>query len=174
MPVVSNTSPILNLAIIGRLALLRQQFPEIHIPPAVLDELRIEADLPGSQAVREGLEQGWLKVAEVKDRPFVHLLQREVDHGEAEAIALAIQLQAEWTLLDEREGRCLAKGLGLRVTGVLGILLRAHSEGQCPSLLEVVKDLREKAGFHIAPDLLSHLLQNAEDDESRSPEMPSL
>jgi predicted nucleic acid-binding protein len=47
MPVVSNTSPILNLAIIGRLDLLRQQFSEVLIPPMVLQELKVDTELPG-------------------------------------------------------------------------------------------------------------------------------
>jgi len=47
MRAVSNTSPVLNLAIVGRLSLLRDQFGEIWIPQAVLDELRVEEDLPG-------------------------------------------------------------------------------------------------------------------------------
>ena len=65
MPVVSNTSPILNLAMVGQLALLHQQLGEVWIPPAVLDELRVKEDLPGSQAVREAMEAGWLQVKEV-------------------------------------------------------------------------------------------------------------
>jgi predicted nucleic acid-binding protein len=46
--------------------------------------------------------------------------------GEAEAIALASELKADWTLLDERDGRRVAKSLGLKVTGILGILLRVE------------------------------------------------
>jgi len=57
---------------------------------------------------------------------FVKVLRRELDKGESEAIALALQAQADWTLLDEKEGRRVAKSLGLRVTGVLGILLCAR------------------------------------------------
>jgi len=149
MPAVSNTSPILNLAIVGRLSLLRQQFGEIRIPPAVLEELRVGEDLPGSQSVREAIEKGWLWVEEVKDRTFVQVLQRDLDKGEAEAIALALQVKAEWTLLDEREGRRVAKSLGLKVTGVLGILRRAWHEGVLPSLQREMEGLREKAGFRI-------------------------
>lgn len=88
MPVVSNTSPLLNLAIISRLSLLREQFGEIRIPPAVLEELRVEEDLPGSQAVREAIKAGWLRVRGVKDQPFVQVLQRDLGEGEAEIIAL--------------------------------------------------------------------------------------
>ena len=77
MPVVSNTSPVLNLAVVGRLSLLRQQFGEIQIPPAVLEELRVGEDLPGSQSVREAMQKGWLRVEEVKGRPFVQVLQND-------------------------------------------------------------------------------------------------
>ena len=59
MPVVSNTSPVLNLAIIGQLSLLHEQFGEIWIPSAVLGELRVEEDLPGCQAVRRALGAEW-------------------------------------------------------------------------------------------------------------------
>lgn len=161
MPVVSNTSPLLNLAIIGWLSLLHEQFGEIWIPPAVLEELRIGEDLPGSQAVREAIKAGWLRVEEVKDQPFVQVLQRELDRGEAEAIALAIQLKAERTLLDEREARRVAKSLGLQVTGVLGILLRAWRKGKLPSLQEAMEELREKAGFRIGADLFAELLKES-------------
>ena len=57
MPIVSNTSPILNLAIVGQLDLLRQQFGQIQIPPAVLDELKIDEERPGSQAIDESAER---------------------------------------------------------------------------------------------------------------------
>ena len=57
MPVVSNTSPILNLAVIGRLSLLHDQFGEILIPNAVLEELRIQEDLPGYSGNSRGIER---------------------------------------------------------------------------------------------------------------------
>jgi len=165
MPVVSNTSPLLNLAIIGRLSLLREQFGEIWIPAAVLEELRVEEDLPGSQSVREAMEAGWLRVEEVKDQALAQVLQRDLDRGEAEAIALAVQVEAEWTLLDEREGRRVAKSLGLKVTGVLGILLRARREGRLPSLQKAMDELRERAGFRIGAELYADLIRESGEGE---------
>lgn len=162
MPVVSNTSPILNLAIVGRLSLLREQFREIWIPRAVLDELRPEEDLPGSPAVREAMAAGWLQVKEVQDQLLVEVLRRDLDKGEAETIALALQAKADWTLLDEREGRRIAKSLGLKATGVLGILLRARREGKLPSLQEASEELREKAGFRIGATLFADLMRELE------------
>jgi hypothetical protein len=86
------------------------------------------------------------------------LLKQTLDGGEAEAIALAIELQADWTLLDEREGRKVAKSLGLNVTGILGILLRAKHLGELESLESAIEDLIDKAGFRIAPELVAQIL----------------
>ena len=158
MPVVSNTSPILNLAIVGQLDLIRQQFEQVQIPPAVLAELKVQDERPGSQEIKAALESSWIQVQEIGSPLYVQLLQQTLDKGEAEAIALAVALQADWTLLDERDGRKVAKSVGLRVTGVLGILLRAKREGELSSLTEVIDALVAKAGFRIAPDLLAKVI----------------
>jgi uncharacterized protein len=120
MLVVSNTSPILNLAIVNHLPLLHQQFGKILIPNAVLDELKVSEDRSGSQAIREAISSGWIQNREVSNEPLSQLLKQTLDRGEAEAIALSIELKPDWTLLDEREGRKVAKSLGLKVTGILG------------------------------------------------------
>lgn len=159
MPVISNTSPLLNLAIIDQLDLLRQQFGEILIPKAVLEELRVEEMLPGSDHLREALVAGWLQVREVNNPSLVQLLQRDLDRGEAEAIALALLLDADWIILDERDGRRIAKSFGLQVTGILGVVIRASRNGQISSLPLVINQLREEAGFHIAQNLLSQILK---------------
>jgi predicted nucleic acid-binding protein len=158
MVVVSNTSPILNLAIIGQLSLLSQQFGDIWIPPAVMQELRIGEDLPGSLAVRIAIEAGWLRTKEVENFSLVQVLNRDLDKGEAESIALALQLKAALILLDERDGRKAAKSLGLSVTGVLGILLRAWHEGKIQSLPEMIENLKDKAGFRIEAELLAEFM----------------
>lgn len=164
MPVVSNTSPVLNLAIIDQLSLLHEQFGEIWIPTAVLGELRVGEDLPGSQAVRRALEAGWLRVEEVKDQTLAQVLQRDLDKGEADAIVLALQMKAGRVLLDEREGRRIAKSLGLNVTGVLGVLLRARREGKLSSLQKAMEALRERAGFRIGMELYTDLLRESGED----------
>jgi uncharacterized protein len=158
MPVVSNTSPILNLAIVDRLELLYRQFGEILIPNAVLEELKVDEERPGSQVIREAISSGLIQIQEVNNKPLAQLLKQTLDRGEAEAIALAIEIKADWTLLDEREGRKVAKSLGLKVTGILGILLRAKQVGEIGSLQTIIDDLINKAGFRIAPELLTQIL----------------
>jgi hypothetical protein len=166
MPAVSNTSPLLNLAIIDRLPLLPRQLGQIWVPQAVVQELRLEEALPGSQAVREALEAGWLKIRPVDSERLVLALRRDLDGGEAEAIALALDMQVGRVLLDEREGRSVAKSFNLAVTGVLGILLRAKREGQVSSLQGEMERLREEAGFRIGDELFLEILQEAGESAS--------
>lgn len=163
MPVVSNTSPVLNLAIIGRLTLLEQQFGEIWLPPAVLSELRLDEDLPGVQVIREALAAQWIHSQAVEEVSLVEVLRRELDNGEAEAIALAVQLKAKRILLDEKEGRRIAKTLELPSTGVLGILLRAKKEGALPSIREAIQQLQTQAGFRIGAELLIDILRTSDE-----------
>ena len=109
MLVVSDTWPLLSLATIGRLHLLRHWFGQVSTATEVVKELRVGEDLPGSEAVRGALDVGWIQVVDFKDQALVKTLQRDLNVGEAEASALALQVKADRVLLDEREGRRVAK-----------------------------------------------------------------
>jgi uncharacterized protein len=159
MLVVSNTSPLLNLAIIGRIGLLADQFERVLVAPAVLFELRAHEDLPGSSYLKKALNSGWIQQSQIIEDPSLNLMRRDLHRGEAETITLALQLKADWVLIDEREGRKCAKSLGLKVTGVLGILLRAKQEGKITSLKEVLDELSKQAGFRIGAALIDRLLR---------------
>ncbi len=161
MPIVSNTSPILNLSIIDKLNLLRRQFTEVLIPPAVQMELKAETQLPGAIAVRQAMEAQWLRVVDLKNSHLARALALELDQGEAAAIALALELGTEHILMDEHDGRARAKAMGVKPLGVLGVLLRAKREGHLSSVESVLGDLRREAGFFIADDLLEAVLIEA-------------
>ncbi len=162
MPVVSNTSPILNLAIVGKLELLRIQCENILIPPAVLRELRVDEDLPGSKLIIEAISDGWLKVLEPENLLLTKALQLHLDLGESAAISLALQVNASLLLLDEKDARCIAKDFGLRVTGVLGVLCRAKKQGDILSLKENMDKLRAICGFRIDDKLYSEIVNQYE------------
>jgi len=105
MVAVSNTSPIFNLACIERLNLLHQQFGEVWIPPAVDGELqRIPQDAV-AKLVLDAKRSRWLKIRAASNAPLIRLLTVELHSGEAEAIALALEMNAERLLIDERDGR---------------------------------------------------------------------
>lgn len=78
MPIVSNTSPILNLAVVNQLHLLKQQFDELFIPKAVLDELKIHEERPGSQAIREAIASGWIRVQIITNEPLAQLSKANI------------------------------------------------------------------------------------------------
>ncbi len=71
MPAVSNTSPLFNLAAIGHLHLLREQFGEVVVPGAVLVELQPIRDREEWKTIREALEEGWISSREVRNRETV-------------------------------------------------------------------------------------------------------
>lgn len=161
MPIISNTSPLLNLAIIDHLHLLRQQFGQILIPPVVLTELKPDTGYPGVEQFEQALSQGWLHVVELKDEKLAQALMLELDKGEAAAIALALEQDHTQILIDEREGRAKAKALGLKPVGVLGVLLRAKLEGELSSAKVAMHTLKNEAGFFIADDLFKTILAEA-------------
>jgi predicted nucleic acid-binding protein len=161
MLVASDTSPISNLAIIGRLDLLRTQFREIWIPPAVESELGALPHPPALASIHQAFRDGWIKPRTVQGDRIIRLLGCDLDRGEAEAIALGVELPADLILLDEREGRCAARRVGLRVSGVLGVLLCAKARGQISLVRPELEALRSRARFFIAPRLEEEVLRLA-------------
>jgi uncharacterized protein len=137
--VVSDTSVITNLAAIGHLQLLSQLYEEVTIPQRVYRELvDIDPPVPGTLEIQTA---SWVQVKQVINRQFVESLQAKVrlDPGESEAIALALELKADLLLIDERRGRAEANRLGVRITGLLGILVEAKQK----NLIDAVKPLMD-------------------------------
>jgi len=161
MLVVSDTSPLSNLALIGRLDLLRDQFSEVLMPPAVSRELSALRNPVARLALTKAVADGWLvERALPGDAPFPDELQG-LDPGETEALRLACYLSAEHVLMDEREGRLRATALGIRAIGVLGVLLVGKRDGTLASIKAEIALLRREAGFFISPDLESEVLELA-------------
>lgn len=159
MSVVSNTSPITNLAAIGQLHLLREIYGTILIPQAVYDELTIlDRSVPGTVEVQMF---DWINVRQVSDRIQVANLRQVVDAGEAEAIAFALEFSAERLLIDEASGRALAESLGIRITGILGTLLIAKQLGLISAVQPLMEDLIQKAGFRVSSGLYRLVLDRA-------------
>jgi hypothetical protein len=160
MVVVSNTSPLSNLAIVGRLALLREQFGSVLVPPAVQRELIRLRHSEASRLLDAAFRDGWLQVTPIL-QPVPGHLSTGLHAGEAEALSLAVERHADVTLLDDCDARKRAYEAGLRVSGVLGILLRAKRTGQVPSLREEIQRLRKGARFFVARPLERELIAAA-------------
>lgn len=154
--VVSDSSTLIHLARIGQLSLLKLFFDTVTIPPAVWREV-VEQGL-GKAGAFEVKQADWIKIISPTDNALVRLLRRELDDGEAEAIALAIERRADLLIIDEAHARGIAELYGLKKTGVVGLLIRAKQEGHIDLLKVELDKLRVQAGFRIKQKLYDRAL----------------
>jgi uncharacterized protein len=158
MMVVSNSSALINLSRIGKLTLLRDLYTEVHIPEAVWQEAVVRGE--GQAGANEIKMAPWIRTERVKNLGLVKALRQELDAGEAEAIALALEAQAELLLMDERLGRDTARHLGLRFIGLIGVLVEAKKRRLIPTIKAELDALRDVAGFRIAQELYRRVLED--------------
>ncbi len=125
LKVVSNTTPIVSLLKLGRLDLLQQLYSEINIPRAVYHEIEVGKN---KGYYSDLSEIAWIRILEIADKQAVKYFL-DLDAGEAEAIVLATELNADLIILDEKLGRFHAKHADLRVTGTIGIFIKAKTQG---------------------------------------------
>lgn len=161
MIVVSNTSPLTNLAAIGQFNLLRSLYSSLHISEGVRNELNAHGERwPGYEEVAAA---EWIQLHAVSNDFLVRALCRDLDRGESESIALALELQADIILMDEREGRHAAQRLGLKVLGVVGVLLDAKSHGLIEHVRPHLDALRQTAGFYLKESFYRSILALAKE-----------
>lgn len=170
MPTVSNTSPLLWLAKVGKISLLRDLFGEISVPEEVYKEAvenGLAAGFSDALAIKECFQEGWMQAvrlteAEVKQCEKIMEDDPEIDLGEVQAIVLARGKKA-LLLMDESSGRAFAQALGLDVRGVLYVItssLRAKKLTN-KEAKETVYSL-VSMGFRIEPRLLARILREIE------------
>ena len=80
-------------------------------------------------------------------------IAQHLDDGEAEVIALALEMNATLALLDEKDARDIAEALGVEILGVIGILIWAKRELLIPNLKNEILRLRQIRGFRISVEL---------------------
>jgi predicted nucleic acid-binding protein len=159
--IASNTSPIINLASINQLELLSKLYENILIPEAVYQEIVIiGAGQPGSLEVKEF---DWINFKPVENQILTEALKIELDDGEAEAISLAIEKNADLLLIDERLGRQVASRFGIKFIGVLGIIVEAKAKGLVDQVKPLLDDLKSKAGFWMNDSLYSKIVEIAKE-----------
>lgn len=158
MVIVSDTSPITSLIQVNRLDLIRQVLGKVIIPETVYDEL---CKVPNQQSILDA--QPWIFVQKANNRQKVAELEKDLDAGESEAIVLALEVNADFLVIDEWKGRERAEELGLKIIGLLGLLLRAKKEGFVTSVKLEMDELIEKAEFRINPLLYKQILKMADE-----------
>jgi predicted nucleic acid-binding protein len=148
---ISDTGPLVALAKVDQLALLEAMFHEVLIPPAVHRELLAK---PGSESARlESALQGFLKLVPTPTLPSaVEMTISRLHPGEREALALAYEQDA-LLLIDDHLGRTAARRLGLKVTGVIGVLLQAKKAGLLTAVGPLLLKMRQR-GYWLSDEIL--------------------
>ena len=129
-PVVSNAGPLMALAKLNLLHLLRELYGRIHFTPSVYEETVVEGIRQGHEDARTlhlFLDQmEWRpQQGEATNMP-AGLREAHLDRGERDTLALAISLNSTLVLIDETVGRQSAREQGLTVRGSLGVLIEAY------------------------------------------------
>jgi predicted nucleic acid-binding protein len=155
LAVVSNASPLIALARIQQLDLLAAIFESVLIPPAVAHE--IAPSIP--------VLPTWLRIQAPNVLPPASLLRRRLGDGEWEALALAVELKADWIILDDLPARRSAEASGLHVIGTLGLLLEAKRVGHIRTIRAELDKLLETS-FFLSPQLYDQLLIIAGENRS--------
>ncbi|NMX21347.1 DUF3368 domain-containing protein [ANME-1 cluster archaeon GoMg4] len=154
MKIVSNSSPLITLAKIGMLDILRRH--ELVIPKAVFDEITKSK----KEYAKELYEWGKDKVIGVENKKAVEYLELMIDRGETETIVLAEEINADAVLIDDLKARRIANLRGLNVIGTIGVLLDAKEEGIIHELKPLL-DEQIKKKIRISKELYEHALELA-------------
>lgn len=162
MIIISDTTALSNLLRINQLQLLPKLYGNIIIPETVFDELQTLESF--NVSIKPINQASWIKIKYVTNRLMLSDLvnKNNLDLGEAEAIALSIELQANRLLIDEKKGRTIARQYNLSIVGTLGILLEAKTKGFLSNITKEMDKLL-KIGFWIHPTLYKKIQRLAKE-----------
>lgn len=160
MTVVSNTSPLILLGKIDRIDLLPQLYDDVLIPGSVLEEIEAK---PGKAVpqIRVLLRSQQLQLQHAA-RHMLAELPMNLGAGEREAMALALETEADLVILDDQQGRQVARSKGMSVTGTVGVIIEARARSIVPSVRHEVDRLIE-AGLWISEVLYHRIVQEFEE-----------
>jgi predicted nucleic acid-binding protein len=163
MIVVSNSTPLISLTWINRFDLFQTLYNSLVVPDAVWHEVVNKGiNRPGALEVQNA---SWIQTQTVKNRSLVKALQQDLDAGEAEAIALALELNADLLIMDERLGRRTAQHFDLSMIGTVGVLISARQQGLIDFLKPELDKLRNLAGFRLSENLYQQVLRDAKEQQ---------
>ncbi len=138
--IIVDTSCLIVLEKIEMLYLLNELYGTILVSEEVADEYGNEL-------------AAWIKIKQVQDRKTLKLMSAFVDLGEASSIALALETESSTIIIDDLKGRKAAGKLGLKITGTIGVLLKAR-ESNLINSLKITTEKLNASGFLISDALI--------------------
>lgn len=158
MIIISDTSCITNLFQINSLEILPKMFGKILIPEAVFDELMTFH----KNTFTTHLLANKIELAKVTDAKSLQTAKHfDLDAGETEAIALALQIENIALIIDEKAGKKAAEKLGIKTVGLLGVILLAKQKNHIASAKLLLDDLQSKTTFHFSDSLYNKIIKLA-------------
>lgn len=154
--IVSNSTPLINFAAIGRLDILEALFTTLTIPPAVEYELLERGQqYPSMIKIQEAV---FIVKHDISNIMLRDALTIDLDVGEAEAITLALEHKADLLLLDEIAGRTTAESYQLAFTGSIGCLIEAKRTNIIPAVKPLLDAMQQDARYWVNPQLYAKIL----------------
>jgi len=133
--VVSNTTPIITLASIGKIEILKYFFDKVYIPQAVYNEIKAKK----SYGYKE-IDDDFFEVKQIQDKFSQNILLNDLDLGEAQTIVLAKEIKADVVIIDETIGYNIALSQDLNVKRTLSFLIASKKRGY----IKIIKPLLDK------------------------------
>ncbi len=156
--IVCNAGPLIALAGIGQLSLLRDLFGEVLVPAEVQSE--VEAGGPSGTGAGVFQATSWLRVVSLVKKADL-LLSSLLDGGEAATIALALEKSASLVLMDEVKGRRIARAVyGLAVIGTGRLLVEAKRASLVTEVGPLLEQMRNN-GYWMADKIVAEILRQA-------------
>ena len=164
-PVVCNAGPLITLAKLNLLHLLEELYGQVRFSQSVYDEAV-------TQGIRQGYEDArtlWAFLDQMKWRPEElspdevpdHLREAPLDRGERDTLVLAITVRSRLVLMDETEGRRVARAQGFAVRGSMGVLIQAFRQSlmSADQLRLNLTEMARRQDIWVNPTLAERLLR---------------
>lgn len=145
--IISDTSCFIILAKINELELLHQLYGEVYTTVEIAEEYG--EPLPD-----------WVVVVNIKDKLVQQILELQIDKGESSALALALETPNCTLIIDDLKARKIALQLNIKITGTIGIIVKAKLNKIIPSIIPILNKIKE-TNFFISPELEFQALQEA-------------
>lgn len=143
--IISDTSCLVLLDKIGQLELLKSCYSAVYITPEIQSEY-------GNKLPK------WVIVEQAKDASLQKTLEQVLDKGEASALTLAMEKKNSTIILDDLRARRVAKSLNLKITGTLGVLVKAKQDGVIDKVKPLIDELR-KTDFRASENVIKKILE---------------
>jgi predicted nucleic acid-binding protein len=154
--IISNTTPIITLLTISKLELLRDIYSKIIIPEGVFQEIE---EGKNKHFYKDLSRIDWIEIKSITDKKTLKYIN-DLDKGEAEVIVLANEIKADLVIIDEKAGREYAEHFGLKLTGTIGILLKAKQIGLIDKIQPLLTIMREN-GIWLNQKFINQVLKIA-------------